>query len=97
MDREVTKIWWHWNWRIRVSKYKSLKWLDISEIVVSNKFFFDKQDFKYLIGYKYRKEIRPWCILFIEMSIYKRYSVKAKCVYFMIKVFWWLYGNLGKT
>ena len=52
MDREVTKIWWHWNWRIRVSKYKSLKWLDISEIVVSNKFFFDKQDFKYLIGYK---------------------------------------------
>ena len=37
---------------------------DINEIVVSNKFPFGKQDFKYLIIYKGNKEIRPICILF---------------------------------
>ena len=45
--------------------------IDINEIVVSNKFPFDKQDFKYFIGYKDNKEIRPLCIFFPEMSIYK--------------------------
>ena len=59
--------------------------IDINEIVVSNKFPFGKQDFKYLIGYKDNKEIRPLCILFPEMSIYKRYFDKTKCIYFMIK------------
>ena len=59
--------------------------IDINEIVVSNKFPFGKQDFKYLIGYKDNKEIRPLCILFQEMSIYKRYFDKTKCIYFMIK------------
>ena len=42
-------------------KYKSsilIKHIDINEIVVSNKFSFGKQDFKYFIGYKYKKEIR---------------------------------------
>ena len=31
---------------------------DISEMVVSNKFPFVKQDFKYFIGYKYNKNIK---------------------------------------
>ena len=48
--------------------------IDINKIVVSNKFTFGKQDFKYFIGYKDNKEIRPLCIFFPEMSIYKRYS-----------------------
>ena len=37
-----------------------------------NKFPFGKQDFKYFIGYKYNKEIRPLGIFFPEMSIYKK-------------------------
>ena len=44
----------------------------INEIVISNKFPFGKPNFKYNIGYKDNKEIRPLCILFQEMSIYKR-------------------------
>ena len=43
---------------------------DINEIVVSNKFPFGKQDFKYFIGYKDDKQIRPLCIFFPEISIY---------------------------
>ena len=58
---------------------------DINEIVVSNKVPFGKQDFKYFIGYKDNKKNRPLCILFPEMSIYKIYSDKTKCMYFMIK------------
>ena len=59
--------------------------IDIHEVVVSNNFPFSKQDFKYFIGYKDNKEIRPLCIFFPEMNIYKRYSDKNKCMYFMIK------------
>ena len=33
--------------------------MDINKVVVSNKFPFGKQDFKYFIGYKDNKEIRP--------------------------------------
>ena len=44
--------------------------IDINEIVVFSKFPFCKQDFKYFIGYKDNKEIRPLCIFFPEMSIY---------------------------
>ena len=63
----------------------SISNIDSNKILVSNKFPFDKQNFKYFIGYKDNKEIRPLCIFFLEMSIYKRYSGKTKCMYFMIK------------
>ena len=69
-------------------QYKSLisiNNIDINEIVVSNKFPFGKQDFKHFIGCKDNKEIRPLCIFLPEMSIYKRYSDKTKCMYLMLK------------
>ena len=69
-------------------QYKSLisiNDIDINEIVISHKFPFGKQDFKYFIGYKNNKEIRPLCIFFPEMTIYKRYYDKTKCMYFTIK------------
>ena len=49
-------------------------------------FTFGKQDFKIFIVYKGNKEIRTLCILFLEMSIYKGYSDKTKCMYPMTKV-----------
>ena len=58
-------------------KYKnpiSMNDIDINGIVVSNKFPFGNQDFKYFIGYKDNKEIRALCIFFPEMSIHKRCS-----------------------
>ena len=57
----------------------------IDEIVVSNKFLLGKQDFKYFIDYKDNKETRPLRIFFPEIIIYKRYSDKTKCIYFMIE------------
>ena len=76
-----------------INKYKfheyksplSINGIDINEIVVSNKFPFGKQDFKYFIGFKDNKEIRPLCIFFPEMSIDKRFSDETKCMYFIIK------------
>ena len=41
-------------------------------------------DFKYFIGYKHNKEIRSLCIVFPEMSIYKRYD-KTKCMHIRVK------------
>ena len=38
--------------------------IDINKIVVSNKFLFGKQDFKYFIGYKDSETIRPLCIFY---------------------------------
>ena len=53
--------------------------------MVSNKFSFGKQDFKYFSSYKDSKGIRSWCIFFPEMSKHKIYSDKTKFMYFMIK------------
>ena len=71
----------YWNWTIQVSSTSiSINDIDNSELVVSNKFSFDKQDFKCFIGYKDDKKIWPLYILFPEMSIYKRYFDKTKYV-----------------
>ena len=46
----------------RFHQYKrpiSINNIDINKMIASNKFLFDKQDFKYFIGYKSNKEIRP--------------------------------------
>ena len=59
----------------------SINNIDTNEIAVSIKLPLGKQDFKYFIGYKDNKEIRPACISFPGMSIYKRYSDKTKCMY----------------
>ena len=37
----------------------SISNIDINKLVVANKFLFDKQNFKYFIGYKDNKKIRP--------------------------------------
>ena len=63
----------------------SINNIDINKILVSKKFPFGKQVLKYFIGYKNNKEIRPLCIFFPEMSMYKRCSDKTKRIYFMIK------------
>ena len=55
--------------------------IDINGIIVSYEFPFGRQNFKYFIGYKDNKEIRPLCIFFPEMSIYKKYSDKTKCMF----------------
>ena len=40
-----------------------IKILDIYKAVVSNKFSFSKEDFKYFIGHKNGKKFRPLCML----------------------------------
>ena len=72
----------------RFHQYKSpilINDIDINTIVVSNRFLFGKQGFKYFIGYKDDKEFRPLCMLFPQMNTCKIYSEITKGVYFMIK------------
>lgn len=71
---------------ISIKAFFSINDLDINEIGACNMFTFGKQDFKIFIVYKDNKEIRTLCILFLEMSIYKGYSDKTKCMYPMTKV-----------
>ena len=59
--------------------------INIDKIVVSNKFPFEKQDSKCFIGYKDNKEATRLCIFFPEMTIYKKYSDRTKCMYFVTK------------
>ena len=57
----------------------------INKIVVSNKVPFNK-GFKYFIGYKDAKKIRPLCIFLPKMSAYRRDFNKTKCMPFLIKM-----------
>ena len=57
----------------------------VNIITISQKFIFSKKDFKYFIDYKDNIEISSLCILFPEISIYKIYSDKSKCMCLMIK------------
>ena len=63
----------------------SIKNIDINKIVVSNKVSFGKKGFKYFIGYKDAKKIRPLCIFLPKMSIYRKDFDQTKYVSFLIK------------
>ena len=60
----------------------SINNIDINKTAVSNKVCFSKKVFKYFIGYKDAKEIRPFCILLPKMSAYRRYLVRLNICLF---------------
>ena len=57
----------------------------INKIVVSNKVSFSKKHFKYFIGYKYGKKIRPLCILLPKLRAYRRDYAETKHMSFLKK------------
>ena len=57
----------------------------INKILVSNEVSFGKKGFKYFIGYKDAKKIRPVCIFLIKVRAYRRYFDETKYVSFFIK------------
>ena len=64
----------------------SIKYIDINNIVVvSNKISFDKKGFKYFIGYKDAKKMRPLYIFLPKMSAYRKDFDENKYVSFLIK------------
>ena len=54
-------------------------------MVISNKFPFGKQDFKYFIGCKYPEKIAPLCIFHPQMIIYKINFHENRHIYFVNK------------
>ena len=59
--------------------------ININKIVVSNKVSFGKKHFRYFIGYRDGKKIRPLCILLQKMSAYRRDYAETKYMSFLIK------------
>ena len=79
-DTEIEKYKFH--------QYKSsilIDNIDINKILVSNKISFGKNNFKYFIGYKDAKKLRPLCTFLPQISAYRRDFVKNKCMSFLIK------------
>ena len=50
-------------------------------IIVSNKVSSGKNEFKYFVGYKDTKKIRPLCKFLPKMSAYRRDFDKIKCAF----------------
>ena len=59
--------------------------IDINKIVVSNKVSFGKKGFKYFIGYKDARKIKPLCIFLPKMSAYRKDFNETKYLSFLIK------------
>ena len=79
-DNEIEKFKFH--------HYKGLILIhniDINKKVVSTKVSFGKKDFKYLIGYKDAKKVRPLFIFLPKTSTYRRDFDKTKCMSFLME------------
>ena len=59
----------------------SIKDIDINKIVVSKQVSFGKEGFKYFIGYKDAKKIRPLCIFLPKMTTYRRNFDETKYIF----------------
>ena len=57
--------------------------------MVSNKVSFGKKGFKYFMGYKDAKKIRPVCTLPPKMTAYRKDFDETKFMSFLIKVDIW--------
>ena len=49
----------------------SISYININKIIVSNKVPFGKNGFKYFIGYKDDRKVRPLCIILPKMFAYR--------------------------
>ena len=62
----------------------SIKNIDINKIVVSNKVHFCKRGFKYIIGYKDAKKVKPLCTFLLKTSAYRKDFDETKYMSFLI-------------
>ena len=72
-------------WKTKIHKHKrpiSTENIGINKILASNKISFGKKRFKYFIGYKDAKRIRPLCMFFPKMGAYRRDFDEIKYMFF---------------
>ena len=63
----------------------SIKNVDINKRFVSDKVSFGKKGFKYFIGYKDSKKIRPLCIFVPKISAYRKDFDDTRYISFLVK------------
>ena len=56
--------------------------VDGNKTLVSNKYSFSKNGFKYFIGCQNGKQVRPLCIMFPKLSTYRRDFDETKYFFF---------------
>ena len=59
--------------------------MDINKRFVSDKVSFWKKGFKYFIGYKDSKKIRPLCIFVLKISAYRKDFDDTRYISFLVK------------
>ena len=59
--------------------------MDINKRFVSDKVSFGKKGFKYFIGYKDSKKIRPLCIFVPKISAYRKDFDDTRYISFLVK------------
>ena len=59
--------------------------MDINKRFVSDKVSFGKKGFKYFIGYKDSKKIRPLCIFVLKISAYRKDFDDTRYISFLVK------------
>ena len=55
------------NWK----HWVNIKYVHISKILIPTKISCNKTCFKYFIGYKDHKKVKPLCIMFLKINVYK--------------------------
>ena len=64
-----------------------LMWVNLDQIVVSDKFKGSEEGFKYFIGYQKGEFIKPLCIILPQMNGYIKYFQNGgKSMYFWLKM-----------
>ena len=58
---------------------------DVNKVLLSSKASFGRKDYKYLIGYKNRKQVRPLCLMLPKMSAYRRDFDETPYLLFLIR------------
>ena len=71
----------------KYSRCKSKKVLihDVNKVLLSSKASFGRKDYKYLIGYKDGKKVRPLCLMLPKMSAYRRDFDETPYLLFLIR------------
>ena len=63
-----------------------LSLVDMSKIVISDKFKYSNDGFKHVIGYKEDDIVKPLCIIFPQVSEYiKHFEIGGKNMSFMVE------------
>ena len=70
----------------------NLDWINVDQIVISDKFKHSDNGFKYFIGYKEGEIVKPLCIVLPQMTGNKKIFWKWRKKHFLCNQRWYVSG-----